>query len=105
MRRTSKPSARNQDCKHDRADSRRQAVASSSDAHLVLLICQAKVPGTKGSHLVPATTAQILENLFGPLFCLLYSDAPSMSCTVLPLPKTLQVLLHNIENIYLSQAV
>ena len=54
---------------------------------------------------MPATTAQILENLFGPLFCLLYSDAPSMSCTVLPLPKTLQVLLHNIENIYLSQAV
>ncbi len=33
-----------------------------------------------------------------------YADAPSMSCTVLPLPQALQVLLRHIENIYLSHA-
>jgi hypothetical protein len=51
-----------------------------------------------------APLAQVLDDLFGPLFCLLYADTPSMSRTVLPLSQALQVLLRHIESIYLSHA-
>jgi hypothetical protein len=99
---SSKLAARNQERKHDRADSQGQTILSS-DAHLILPICQVKGPATKTSHSRQAPLPQTLDNLFRPLICPLYADAPSMNRTVPPLPQALQVVLRHIRNIYLSQ--